>query len=168
MGLKQCIQEINKKLIASKIDHALIGGFALALHGITRATGDIDLIVLEENKNELIEGLDQIGYKLQLETKEVLHFLGPARVDILLAKRPLSKQMLGRAKLDPVLNIKFLQAEDIIGLKIQAYCNNSKRTLQDKADIQYLMNQYPGLDYDQIKIYADLFNQWDEIKKLRP
>lgn len=64
------------------------------------------------------------------------------------------------------LGIEVLKAEDLIGLKIQAYKNDSSRELQDKADIQKLL-KLDGLDLLRIKKYADLFNEWSVIEKLK-
>lgn len=166
MGLKQAILQIHSLLETAGIDHALIGGFALAAHGINRSTGDIDLLVDEECKEILISCLNKAGYSIEIETPEVLHFKGPVQLDVLLARRHISKKMLARAKNTSFLNVKCLGPEDLIGLKIQAYCNDPRRELQDKADIQYLFNKYPELDLKQIKEYADLFQQWGEIRKI--
>ena len=166
MGLKAAILEIHALLESIGVDHALIGGFALAVHGINRATGDIDLLVDENDKAKLLSGLSQKGYVLRHETPEVLHLEGPVRLDILLARRPISRGMLLRAKPAPLLLVKCLEAEDIIGLKIQAYCNDRRRELQDQADIQFLMRQYPGLDLDRVKAYADAFSEWPLLQKL--
>ena len=65
------------------------------------------------------------------------------------------------------LPVVVLRVEDIIGLKIQAYCNDSTRELQDKADIQNLIRKTPDLDWERIKTYADLFQQWATVEKLR-
>ena len=64
------------------------------------------------------------------------------------------------------MNIYILKAEDIIGLKIQAYKNDGSRELQDKADIQKLL-ALPNLDLETIKKYADLFGEWSVIEKLQ-
>ncbi len=74
--------------------------------------------------------------------------------------------MLSRAKVAQVLNVKCLDPEDLIGLKIQAYCNDTRRELQDKADIQFLLGKYPKMDMERVKFYADAFGQWPEILKL--
>ncbi|MEK6704263.1 MAG: nucleotidyl transferase AbiEii/AbiGii toxin family protein [Bdellovibrionota bacterium] len=167
MSLKAAIKKIHRLLENAKIDHALIGGLALAVHGINRATGDIDLLVDEANRSKLIEELKNSKYALRMETPEVLHFQGPVRLDILLARRPVSRGMLARAKITPLLNIKCLDPEDLIGLKIQAYQNNPRRALQDKADIQFLLEKYDQLlDMERVKSYAEVFNQWPEIQKL--
>jgi hypothetical protein len=167
MALKQAVLQLHKFLSEAKIDHALIGGFALAVHGINRATGDIDLLVDEKDKSLLLETLSRNGYKLKQDVTEALHFDGPVSLDILLARRAVSKEMLARAKPAAILGVKCLDPEDLVGLKIQAYSNNPRRELQDKADIQFLFNKYPQMDWERVKRYADAFHQWTEIEKLR-
>jgi hypothetical protein len=75
--------------------------------------------------------------------------------------------MLADAKILPNMGLKYLLAEDLIGLKIQAYKNDRRRELQDKADIQNLMRKNPGLDYNRIKQNADIFEEWETLQQLR-
>jgi predicted nucleotidyltransferase len=65
------------------------------------------------------------------------------------------------------LDIKCVKAEDLIGLKIQAYVNDPKRELQDKADIAALIDRSRDLDWERIKEYADLFSEWPTLERLR-
>lgn len=167
MSLKQAIIKIHQVLSQNSIDHALIGGFALAIHGISRATGDIDLLIDEKDRDALIQVLQSQGYSIRVQTPEILHFIGPVRLDVLLARRPVSRAMLKRSEKSPLLGgILYLQAEDLIGLKIQAYCNDRRRELQDKADIQFLFEKYPALDLERIKTYADFFGEWPVMEAL--
>lgn len=167
MTLRRALETIHNVLTINDIDHALIGGFALAIHGVPRATGDIDLLIDERSKDLVISTLTKNGFSVEIQTPEVLHFSGPCRLDILLARRPLSKEMLNRAKKYPPVEIKCLDVEDIIGLKIQAFVNNRKREFQDKADILNLVQKHQNLDWDRIKTYADLFNIWNEIQEIK-
>lgn len=165
--LRTTFAKAHEALVQRGIDHALIGGFALATFGVNRATQDIDLIADEENRQQIVDALIAVGFKLRTETGEVLHFDGLGRVDILLAKRPLSRQMLNSAKVFKQHGMKCVSAEGIIGLKIQAYSNDPRREMQDKADIQALMKANADLNWEEVKKYADLFNQWQEIERLR-
>ncbi len=63
--------------------------------------------------------------------------------------------------------INFVRAEDLRGLKIQAYKNDNTREFQDQADIQFLISSQDNLDYDIIKKYADLFDEWEVIDEIR-
>ncbi len=167
MELGQALKEIHRHLDDNSIDHALIGGFALAVHGIPRATGDVDFLVDENDVDQLQNQMSAMGYSMRLKTEEVLHFSGPVRVDFLLARRPLARAMLSRAQKWAPFQIKCLEAEDLIGLKIQAYINDSRREFQDKADIQFLIGRYQDLDWQRIRVYADIFGQWDVIQAIR-
>ena len=42
-----------------------------------------------------------------------------------------------------------------------------KRALRDKADIQALIEANEGLDWQAIKRYADMFDEWPEISRIR-
>ncbi|MGE0634358.1 MAG: hypothetical protein AB7O96_18225, partial [Pseudobdellovibrionaceae bacterium] len=143
-----------------------IGGFALAVYGNHRATSDIDFLA-DGSKKELIKAVLQAeGFKLTHESAEVLQFSGPGFLDILLANRPLSQEMLKNSVKNSVLGVYVLRPEDLIGLKIQAYKNDSSRGLQDKADIQKLLEN-SSLDLNLVKKYADLFQEWETIQKLK-
>ncbi|MGZ3748757.1 MAG: hypothetical protein ACXVCD_15590 [Pseudobdellovibrionaceae bacterium] len=166
INLRKTLQEAHALLEQQGVTHALIGGFALAVYGQHRATIDVDFLA-DGVKRELIKSSFLAkGFVLKYESPEVLQFVGPGFVDILLANRPLSQEMLKHAIRNQELGIYVVRPEDIIGLKIQAYKNDSRRELQDKADIQKLL-QLPNLDFNLIKKYADLFEEWATIEKLR-
>lgn len=166
INLRKTLSDAHLALDSEGVSHALIGGFALAVYGYHRTTSDIDLLADGTKKDAIKKIFLSQGYSLRFESSEVLQFSGPGFIDILLANRPLSQEMLKRAQLNVSLNVYVLKAEDIIGLKIQAYKNDPSRELQDKADIQRLL-ALPDLDMDIIKKYADLFDEWSVIKKLK-
>ena len=143
MKLRETIDKAHDALLGGGVDHALIGGIALATLGLNRATADVDLLIDGEQKDKAIMVLEQNGFKLKTSTKEVLHFEGFGYLDILLANRPISKEMLKNADLKANVGLKCVKAEDIIGLKIQAYVNDRNRELQDKADIKALFDLLP-------------------------
>ena len=167
MSLRKTLNTAIAALTLSKIDHALIGGMALAAYGINRATGDVDLLIDGSQKELAKNTLIHEGFLLKVETAEVLHFEGIGLLDVLLAQRPLSIEMLKNASVIPSLKVKCLCVEDLIGLKIQAYVNNYKREYQDKADIRSLIEKVPTLDWTKVKRYADLFQQWPAIQDIQ-
>ncbi|MDZ4677447.1 MAG: nucleotidyl transferase AbiEii/AbiGii toxin family protein [Oligoflexia bacterium] len=167
INLRKTLTISSACLQAQGIEHALIGGFALAAHGINRATADIDFLADGKKKNIIIESLTKSGFKLVHQTDDVLQFQGVGNLDIILANRPLSQKMLSLAQDSEKLSTRVVMPEDIIGLKIQAYKNEPTRELQDKADIQALILAHnSSMDWKRIKEYADLFNEWEVIKKL--
>jgi predicted nucleotidyltransferase len=165
--LRETLVQTHNALLNAGVDHALIGGMALALWGLNRATGDVDLLVEATQREAAESALRNLGFQVFASTKEVLQLQGPGKVDILFAQRSLSRKMLADAKVLPNIGLKYVLAEDLIGLKIQAYKNDPRRELQDKADIQNLMRKNSGLDYDRMKQYADLFGEWETLELLR-
>lgn len=167
IDLRTTLTLASSLLQKSGIDHALIDGFALAVHGINRATIDIDFLADGTKKNEILDLMTKNGFILKFATDEVLQFTGVGFVDILLANRPLSQQMLQNAKMEKSISVQVLIVEDLIGLKIQAYSNDPTRELQDKADIQSLIAKHQNIDWQKVQKYADLFGQWSAIENLR-
>lgn len=167
MNLRATLKLAHTLLEENGIEHALIGGLALACYGSSRATVDLDLLIYEEKKEKLKSIFSINGFNLVFESSEVLQFTGIGYVDIILARRPLSQNILKEATSGGPEEINFVQAEDLIGLKIQAYINDPTRELQDKADIQFLIENVPDLDWEKIKTYADLFSQWEAINEIK-
>jgi predicted nucleotidyltransferase len=167
MGIRETLKQASTALTEAGIDHALIGGMALGCLGMHRATADVDLLIDGSKKELAKEALIDNGFRITTETEEVLHFSGAGALDLLLAHRQPTREMLQRAKIFESLAVKCVVAEDIIGLKIQAYINEPKRALQDKADIAGLIQKHKLLDWAKIRYYADLFGEWPTIEKLR-
>lgn len=167
MGIKETLELASKTLTNAQIDHALIGGIALALWGVHRATADVDLLVDGDKKTLAKNILTKAGFQITHESEEVIQFSGAGYLDLLFANRALSKKMIAQAIFNNKLSIKCVKPEDIIGLKIQAYTNDPKRFFQDIADIKNLIDANNGIDWNQIKMYADLFNKWSDIEKLK-
>ena len=55
-------QHLIKILNDKKIDYAVCGGWAMAIHGAPRATVDIDLLVQTERLSEVWEIAENLGY----------------------------------------------------------------------------------------------------------
>ncbi len=72
------IYRLTAALEKNGVSYAIVGGFALALHGAVRGTVDIDLVLALSEKNFLAaeNALDQLGFKsrLPLIAKEVFQF----------------------------------------------------------------------------------------------
>lgn len=165
MNILQLLKLTHGILFQNQIDHALIGGLALGVYGYERFTNDVDILLEADNAQLAKKVLISVGFELFHETKEVMQFVGIGHLDVLLASRIVSKTMLADAVFVDGLGIKCLLAEDIIGLKIQAYCNDSNRRLKDLADIQELLGKN-DLDLVKIKNYADIFSEWPTISGL--
>ena len=58
-------QNLIKKLNAGQIEYAVCGGWAMAIHGVARATVDIDLLVLSENLEQVWKIAQDLGYQYE-------------------------------------------------------------------------------------------------------
>ncbi len=169
--LKFLVESFQKE----KIDFAIIGGLALQSSGVTRATMDIDLLMLVDYKEKIKEILTKKGYNLIYQSNDVLNFHSSnpdlGRVDFLLAQRKYTKKMLEEAKEKEFLNgqfkIKIVKVEDQIGLKIQSSSNDKTRLHKDMADIELLIkNNSEKLDIQKIREYFIIFNREKELNEI--
>jgi hypothetical protein len=167
MQIQDTLSNASQTLTKEGIGFALIGGFALAAHGIVRATQDIDLLVDGTKKDIAKSALIAAGFSLVHESDEVIQLGGFGQLDLLLSNRPPTKLMIKNATRINEFPVPVVGVEDLIGLKIQAYSNDAKREFQDKADIQSLLEKFPHMNLTKVKGYADLFGEWDFIEKLR-
>ena len=149
----QFIFNLVKQFNHHKIDYAIAGGWAVALHQIPRATFDVDLVIhLSESNFERVESvLNQMGLvsKLPVNAKDIFKFrkeyiqnrnliawsfsnpLNPSDiVDIILTE--------DKKKLDTIIKtigdikIPVLSAQSLITMKLKA------NRPQDIEDIKWL------------------------------
>lgn len=64
-GLLQEFTRLTKTLNQQKIDYAICGGWAMAIHGLPRATIDIDLLILSENLTEIWAIVRKLDYDVE-------------------------------------------------------------------------------------------------------
>jgi predicted nucleotidyltransferase len=175
MDFAKVFKFIIENFRKERIDFAIIGGFALQFSGITRATRDIDLLVLSQDSPKIKEILVSYGYKVIHESEDVLNFTSErpelGRIDFLLAHRKYSTQMLKRAQEKEIfggkVRIKVVIIEDQIGLKVQSSSNDPSRLAQDMTDVELLIkNNYSNLDLELLKEYFDLFDRGQEFDRI--
>ncbi len=173
MELRSVLDKISKALREAEIDHALIGGLALATHGVTRATFDLDLLVDGERDEDVDRISRAMGYECLHRTQHVANYASQdpklGRVDFLFTRRAHGKGMLSRARPDPAMAgdlPRVVDAADLIGLKVQAYSNDPKRRCQDLADIQRLLQSARELDLERVREYFRIFDREQELEDL--
>ncbi len=64
-GLLQEFTVLTEALNQKKIDYAVCGGWAMAIHGLPRATIDIDLLILSEDLADVWEIVKNFGYDVE-------------------------------------------------------------------------------------------------------
>lgn len=141
---------------------ALIGGMALALHNVVRATQDIDFLAASEDAEALHGILLGLGYHCRHRTEDAANYARDDEgLDLLYARRPIARQLLAEAQVrdSPMGRIRVVSAEGLIGFKLQALANDPTR-LRDLDDIRALLrSNRDRLRMDEVRRYFALFGQ---------
>jgi hypothetical protein len=171
MDLRGILIEIHLALRDAGVDHALIGGLALAAHGAARATVDLDLLADGGRSDDVDRILRQRGYDCLQRTEHVANYASQeaarGRVDFLFARRERGKAILARASAREVLgeSIRVVDASDLIGLKVQSSSNDPSRRRRDLADIERLLGR-AEVDLNRVREYFRLFDREKELDAL--
>ena len=164
------IEEFEKQ----KVNYALIGGLALQSAGVTRATNDIDMLILIDDKDKVKNILNKIDFELRHESADVLNFFGTnieqGRIDFIIAHRKYARGMLQRAKEFNILGhdkVKVAAIEDQIGMKVQSSSNDKERYFKDMSDILLLIrNNQDKINIGSIREYFKLFKREEDLEKV--
>jgi hypothetical protein len=92
MEIQSDFRDLLESFNKNRVDYVIVGGYALAFHGVPRYTGDLDILVnaSEDNAHRILQSLNEFGFgsvglSIQdfREPKKVIQ-LGypPVRVDI--------------------------------------------------------------------------------------
>ena len=176
MDFRRVLVSLVEGFQAEGVEYALIGGFALALWGVQRATVDLDFLVLRDSLPRLDELMARLGYSCRYRTENVSQFVsGDPRlgeVDYLHAFRAASVDMLAaaveRTAFEDGLRIRVLRPEDLIGLKVQALHNDPRREAFDLDDIRQLIRLHGvTLEWARVEAYFALFGREATFRQLR-
>lgn len=74
MDFKQVIDEVFARLDREEIRYALIGGFAMAMRGVQRATVGPDILLLRQDLERADEIMLARGYQLAFRSDNVSHY----------------------------------------------------------------------------------------------
>lgn len=131
---------------AHKVNYIIVGGYALAYHGVPRYTGDIDIFIkpTSENAKRILLALDEFGFKSAKLTIDdfinpdnvVQLGVAPVRIDILtsLTDLPWEEAFSGRAegKYGDII-VHYLGRKEFIKNK---RATGRKRDLADLEDLE--------------------------------
>jgi hypothetical protein len=144
------IKNLTAALDAGGVDYALCGGVALAIHGVPRATQDIDLLVRPEDLASLRRVARACGFNLEslpmdfssgvtIQRFTKLIDGQPLMLDALLVGAPLERAWAGRqtAEIEGG-RMRVVSREALISLKLAA------GRPQDLVDVQRLQETRRG------------------------
>lgn len=116
---------IMREFNTQDINYAMIGGFALGFWGVTRATIDMDFLLLLDDSTRAEKILIKHGYRCNHKKENVAQYVSDSThygsIDMLFDFRVISRNMLARSVVVDVMEnvtVKPLVPEDIIGLKL--------------------------------------------------
>lgn len=144
MDFFQELKALVDTLETQAIDYALCGGVALAIHGVPRATQDIDLLARPEDLDRLRQVARSCGFTFESVPMEfasgvtIQRFTKliegqPFMLDVLLVTAPLENVWAGRLKTAfDGGTVQVVSREGLISLKLAA------GRPQDIADVQRL------------------------------
>lgn len=135
------IQRVIKALHAHKVDYALVGGYAVALHGAVRGTVDIDLVIQVNRKSyrQAEKAMKSIGLqsRLPVTADDVFNFreeyinnrnmiawaflnaANPAEmVDIILTEDLANLHAVTKQAF--AMNVQVLSVEDLVSMKLKS------------------------------------------------
>ena len=176
MNFERVLEALLAEFAHRHIRYATIGGFALGILGYPRTTIDLDFLVHKDDLNKVHDLLTNLGYQRVVHTENVSQYRHNddvwGSIDLIHAFRKTSLAMLTRAKSYPVFgakqNVRVVDPEDVIGLKVQAMVNDPDRKPQESADIERLMSLHGSkLDWKRIQEYYDIFGLGKEARRLR-
>jgi len=169
------MKEIGRFFEEEDFTFAIIGAFALHAYGLTRATSDLDFITDIRAQDKLIPFLEKLGYETLYVSSGYSNHLhtdpGMGRLDFVYVSGKTSRQLLGAAAKTFILGgitVAVPRAEHIAAMKIPAMKNDPELSLQDMADIQFLM-RLPDIDKTEIREYfkkQGLLDKYHEIQRI--
>lgn len=163
------IEELVSTLSTTGAPFALIGGLALAPYKVVRATQDVDLLTDSSMAETIHTALLALGYRCLHRSEDAGNYQrDDERVDLIYAHRPAALRLLAaaRPRRTPFGELHVVSAEGLIGLKLQAFVNNPRRT-QDLEDIRALIAaNREALDMKEIQEYFQLFGKEPLLQEL--
>jgi len=158
----------------SGAEWGVIGGLAMAVHGASRTTLDVDIIVNGEVQDQLIEFLESRGFTTLHRSTGYSNHLhedpSRGRVDVVYVRGDTSRQIFDDIKVHPGpggMEIPVPRPEHLAAMKAYSIKNDPKRTLRELADIRVLLDA-PDVDRAEINRYfvryglEDLLDRLDE------
>lgn len=171
--MSRLLSQIKEALVVFaglKTPPALIGGLALASHGVVRATRDVDFLVDADDADRLHDILLVLGYRCVHRSPDAANYLrGEDGFDVLYAHRPMARRLLSEAeeRQTGFGRLRVIGAEGLIAFKLQGYVNDPTR-VRDLDDLRALFKANAGqLDMDEVRRYFALFDREDLLEALK-
>jgi hypothetical protein len=178
VSVREVLESVRLALEAADVPYMVTGSFASSVHGVPRATQDID-VVIAPSREQLLALMDRFTepvYDSNVEDAldalrrrsmfSVIDRRGIWKIDFILRKeRPFSKREFERRKQIDVLGVTLYAAtpEDVLLAKLEwAKLGESERQIRDAAGI--LQIQGPNLDREYVGRWAAALDVEDQLQ----
>ena len=175
MDFTRAIREVAAFFQQEGFPFAVIGAFGLHAYGLSRATSDLDFVTDAAAQARLVPFLESLGYEtLHLSSGYSNHLHADplmGRLDFVYVGGETSRRLFASVRLLPVvkgISLAVPRAEHLAAMKIQAMKNDPQRTLQEMADLHFLLG-LEQVDREEIKGYFEqhgMIEKYHEILKL--
>ncbi len=164
---------ISEFFARERLPFAVVGAVGLHAYGLARATSDLDFVAPSEARSRLVPFLEKQGYETLFESSGYSNHLHSdpefGRVDFVYVSGETSRLLFEKTTTVPFLGreIRVPRPEHLAAMKVQAMKNDPQRSLQEMADIRFLLT-LPGVDREEIRGYfeeAGLLDRYDEIQR---
>jgi hypothetical protein len=183
MPAEDLFAKLRDALEAAGIPYMVTGSFVSAVHGIPRATHDIDVVIAPtaQQLETLIRDFSQSDYYAELEDAlqalryqsqfNVIDERGLWKIDFIIRKdRPFSIAEFARRRLTTILGVPVYAAtaEDMLIAKLEwAKMGESERQLRDASGIIAIQGEHLDTPYvDRWVAALSLEEQWERAKSL--
>eukprot|EP00545_Synedropsis_sp_CCMP1620_P010168 CAMPEP_0119005832 /NCGR_PEP_ID=MMETSP1176-20130426/1953_1 /TAXON_ID=265551 /ORGANISM="Synedropsis recta cf, Strain CCMP1620" /LENGTH=188 /DNA_ID=CAMNT_0006957681 /DNA_START=183 /DNA_END=749 /DNA_ORIENTATION=+ len=154
--------KLAEKLEAAAIDYCIMGGNALHVHGYTRATVDVDVLLTAEGRDQFVELYVGRGFtpRFRGAKTKFRSTVDGVPIDILISGTFPGNEQTTVAFPHPAeisydenydglpigRTVKFVDLKNLINLKLISYADLPDNRMQDFVDVNKLIENNPHLD----------------------
>lgn len=151
---------------------ALVGGVALAVYGNPRLTLDLDIATEGDAQEALVTWMETAGYATLYRSSGFSNHRHASpewgRVDFVYLRGETASRLFAGVEVVPGPGgrpVPVPRREHLIAMKVQAMKNDPTRTLQEMADVGYLLT-LAGTNREEAREYfakAGLLERWEDL-----
>jgi len=174
MDFVGALDRVDGFLTARGWRFALAGGVALAVYGNPRLTLDLEIVTEGDAQEALVPWLESAGYATLYRSTGFSNHRHASRewgrVDFIYIRDETASKLFAGVEVVPGPGgrpVPVPRKEHLIAMKVQAMKNDPTRTLQEMADVAFLL-RLDGTDLQEAREYfvkAGLPERWEDVSR---
>lgn len=165
-------RKLGQQLDKHGIDYAIIGGFALNVHGFKRQTLDVDVLITKENLNEFIAKVVYNGFvpRFRGARKSFRDPVTNVGVDIITTGEfPGDGKEKNIAFPDPrttnvnIGGLNIINIHTLINLKLASYMSMPQHRMKDRTDVSGLVKFLSMDESYAVNLHKDVVDEFLKI-----